>query len=302
MEKEFIQFVNRVTHCLRERLGEGYQMERKDTEGINGTVKHSLLLIRQDRDIHPCINLDAYYNLYQSGTDMESLIVAMLKSCNEESPFGLSSIADFTDWENVKLHIFAKLINTEKNSSLLSRIPNRSCLDLSLVYYVRMENLSGSECAVIQINNEHATYWGVSEDVLCQSAWENLLKSDKAMLKDMTDILGPFFLMEETGKTSAGKDIVMYVLSNKCRVNGAVHMCNREALREAAERMGDDFWILPSSVHEVILLPVSQTEDCAEGLVRIVKEVNDTQVEPQEILSYHVYRYSRKEGKITIAA
>lgn len=301
MKKEFIQFINQVTQRLRECLGEGYQVERKDTKGLNGTVKHSLMLIRQGRDIHPSVNLDTYYNLFQSGTDMESLIKNMLKSCMEDSPVSLSEIADFTDWENVKTHIYAKLINTRKNCLLLSQIPNRSCMDLSLVYYVRTESLFSNEYAVIQISNEHMNYWGVNEEMLYQSAWKNLKKPDEAIFEDMTDILSPL-LMEGAGKAFAGEEVVMYVLSNRYRANGAVHMCNRTALREASEWAGDDFWILPSSVHEVILIPVRQTEGCAEGLAGIVKEINDTQLEPQEILSYHVYRYSRRTGEITIAA
>ena len=302
MEKEFIQFINEVTQRLRERLGEGYQMEPEDTEGVNGTVKHSLMLIRQDRDIHPSVNLDTYYGLFQSGIGMERLIEDMLKSCREDSPVSLSAIADFKDWENVKAHIYAKLINTRKNCRLLSKVPNRAYMDLSFVYYVRMESRNSDEYAVIQVNNEHMEHWGVGEEMLCQSAWKNLRKPDEAVLEDMTDILSPLFLMEETRTTSAGEEAAMYVLSNRYRVNGAVHMCNRKALREAAEWLGDDFWILPSCVHEVILIPVRQTEGCAEGFAGIVKEVNDTQLEPQEILSYHVYRYSRTAEKVEIAA
>lgn len=78
-------------------------------------------------------------------------------------------------------------------------------------------------------------------------------------------------------------------------------MCNHDLLRKAAKALEDDFWILPSSVHEVILLPACQTDDCATGLAEIVREINDTQVELQEILSYHIYYYNRISEETIIA-
>lgn len=302
MNKNFREFEKEIKQKLQKTLGRKYQFAEKEFDGINGMVKHSLILICADKDLHPCINLDKYYSQYKSGVDIDILAEKILESCREDSTISTSSISQFKDWENVKPYIYAKLINTHKNLPLLTKIPNRDYLDLSLVYYVRLESSFTEEYAVVQINNEQMQYWGVNEDMLYQSAWSNILNPNEAVVENIANVLSPFFLKNEFKNTDSKEDIQMYVLSNRCCMNGAVQMCNRKAVREAAEMLEDDLWILPSSVHEVILLPVCRTEDCAAGLAGIVKEINNTQLEPNEILSNHVYHYSRKTGEITIAA
>lgn len=301
MENNFSIFVKQVTQKLLEHLGEDYQIESKQAYDINDVMKYSLMLVKTGSNIYPCVNMDTYYNLHQSGIDLDTLVGEILDSCKEDSPVNMSAISDFTDWDNVKSHIYAKLISTEKNHSLLSSIPNRAYLDLSIVYYVRMESFFNDKYAVVQISNEHMEYWGVNEDMVYQSAWKNLTEPDETVVKDMADILNPLFFMKQIYPAGNGEDTPMYVLSNRYYINGAVQMCDYGALQEAAKMLESDLWILPSSVHEVILLPVCQSEDCAQGLADIVKEINDTQLEPQEILSYHVYHYSRKSGETTIA-
>lgn len=146
---------------------------------------------------------------------------------------------------------------------MLSSIPNRAYLDLSIVYYVRMESFFNDKYAVVQISNEYMEYWGVNEDMVYQSVWKNLIKPDETVVKDMADILKPLFFMKQIYLAGDGEDISMYVLSNRYYINGVVQMCDYGALQEEAKMLESDLWILPSSLHAVILLPVCQTEDFA---------------------------------------
>jgi hypothetical protein len=79
-------------------------------------------------------------------------------------------------------------------------------------------------------------------------------------------------------------------------------MMNKDMLRETAEKFGKDLMILPSSIHEVLLIPAKDDEMNADELRQMVREVNDTQLALNEILSYHVYRYSQETEEISIAA
>lgn len=92
----------------------------------------------------------------------------------------------------------------------------------------------------------------------------------------------------------------MKVLSNTKRLHGAVCMLYPGVLKEMADRMGGDFFILPSSVHETILLP-----DAGEGLNgalrQMIREVNSTKVAPEEVLSDTLYRYDRAMGRVMTA-
>lgn len=80
-------------------------------------------------------------------------------------------------------------------------------------------------------------------------------------------------------------------------------MMDKNLLREAFRRIGKDFLILPSSVNEVLLAPVEEEnyEDKLAKTAQMVREVNDTQLEETEILSYHVYRYYADREEVAIA-
>ena len=91
----------------------------------------------------------------------------------------------------------------------------------------------------------------------------------------------------------------MYVLSNRARSNGAACMIYPYVLRMMGDILEEDFYILPSSIHEVILVPASAGISVAE-MEKMVCEINETQVPEEEILGSHVYRYSRKNKTISM--
>ena len=91
------------------------------------------------------------------------------------------------------------------------------------------------------------------------------------------------------------RDVPMYVLSNKTKIHGAACILYENVVKDFADYLNRDIFILPSSVHEVILVP-SQGAQKAQNLVEMVREVNETQVEEEEILSDSVYYFSREDG------
>ena len=104
---------------------------------------------------------------------------------------------------------------------------------------------------------------------------------------------------EKDGNDS--RDTDMYVLTNQCRRFGAAEILDKKTLRMVADQVGDGFIVLPSSVHETIVLP-SKEEPEYGRLADMVRAVNDTLVEAEERLSDHVYVYSRDEEMLKIVA
>jgi hypothetical protein len=96
--------------------------------------------------------------------------------------------------------------------------------------------------------------------------------------------------------------IPLYVVTNKERLYGAVAMLNQRIMKKAAEIINKDFMILPSSVHEILVLPATDEAEEINQLACMVNEVNTAEVRDDEILSSHVYRYNHKTGEIAIAA
>ena len=104
---------------------------------------------------------------------------------------------------------------------------------------------------------------------------------------------------ELTGMEETGKEDRMYILSNEIRSYGAAAILYEGRLEKIGDYLKENYYVLPSSVHEVIIVPESEAPGQAE-LSRLVKEINETQVDPEEVLSNHAYYYDRKQKKLRI--
>ena len=121
--------------------------------------------------------------------------------------------------------------------------------------------------------------------------------ADDMAFECMDELLTPCWDAEQEAKKELLKGCPMYVLGNKSRINGAVQMCSKDVMERLPE-----IKVVPSQATYLLWLDCSGVTEDAGELARIVKDVNDTQLAPEEILSYHVYRYSRLTGEVSIAA
>lgn len=298
---DFEEFFEDMEKRLRELCGGGCRLERQEFLGVNGTVKHALAVSGDREDVCPCVDMGRYYREYQAGAEPEGLAAHILDACRKEPPVKPGDVSRFLDWESVKGDIYARLINTGKNEGLLRQLVHRQRLDLSLVYYIRVEGIGDGETGTVQIRREYLEQWGVDEETLYRQAWKNLQDAGDAVIEDMEELLVAC-LGGETCQCAEREKGRMYILGSRDRRFGAVNMCSREMMQMAAALLDGDFWTLPSSIHEVILMPAEGQGMGAQELAALVKEVNDTQVGQDEILSYHVYRYDRERGELVIAA
>lgn len=208
------------------------------------------------------------------------------------------NISGISDWNEVKERISVKLINYEANQRLLMTIPHKRFLDLAEVYYYIADVCGRESMATILIQNQYMEMWGISRERLAETAYANCRRYLPVEIKSMKEILEEL----EGGSISQVVESSMpemYIATNRQRKYGAVVMLFSEVLGEFAERAEDDLYILPSSVHEIILLPVGTLDK--EILAETVRGVNRTQVSTEENLSDTVYRYCRESGRIEMA-
>lgn len=111
-------------------------------------------------------------------------------------------------------------------------------------------------------------------------------------LIDMAEVV-----REMVGDNEIPLEKLMYILTNKKKQYGATCILYEGVLREIAQRLQSDFYILPSSVHEVILLPTNNDSDRKE-LTEMVLEVNNSILSKEDMLSDHVYYFSKVNGII----
>ena len=304
---EFMEFTALVRDEVKRCIGDGYQVKLKNVRKNNGVVLTGLVIVQDGSIISPTIYLDNYYEAYASGTSTLTDIVSnVVNTYNRNKVSQYVDVKYLLDYENVKQKIVYKLVNTAKNKELLESVPHRDFLDLSIVFQCLVSLEEIGEEALILINNTHSGMWNVSVEELYQAAMENTHQLCPYEIKDITDVLCDI-MVEETPEGFSCNDfmaqfpesIPLYVLSNKSRVNGAACMLYPNLIQDFADIAGSSLYIIPSSIHELLLLPSGYAERSDE-IRDMIKMVNDTQVSDEEILSYSLYFYDRQEGKIVM--
>ncbi len=295
---EFTNFTTLVRNEVEKRAGENYHVKLNDVVKNNGIILRGITLMQDDSNISPTIYLNPYYDAYENGETTLGTVIDEVIDTYERNKVNRSiDMRFFLDYDSVKTRITYKLINTEKNKELLNDIPHIPFHDLSIVFQCL---ISGERFgnATILIHNVHLQLWKVNARELYERAMENTPILQGYDVTDMNTVLEEMRAFEEIEDTEYEEDIQqqvpMYVLSNKSRVHGAACILYPDILKDFAAVVEKDLYVLPSSIHEVILLPAEGTED-SEQLKLMVHEINESQVEDEEVLSDSVYFYRRRD-------
>lgn len=266
----------------------------------NGIKLHALSLTTEGEKVGVYVYLDVLFAKFVKCELDISEVVDVIENQYKEGinnfAFDISAINEFSKIKNL---IHGRLINTERNEEVLGAVPHREFLDLSIIYSINLKQCDGKGIGSIRISNDLMNRWGVSEDVLHQQMMENMHQAAEGNVSSMSSVMEELcgMVME-----SISPRFPMYVVSNQQKANGAIEILNRSVLEKAAVMLGEDFWILPSSVHELILLPMRNQQGDKEYIRAMIREINDTQVANEDILSYNLYFYKQSTGEIEIAA
>lgn len=196
-----------------------------------------------------------------------------------------------------KKSLFVKLVNTERNESLVEKCISKKFLDLSAVVRVVLK-MDKEGMASMALSKEDAEILDMTEEEIYAAALANTLRLFPPKLVN----LGRYVEMSIGAELPLGEDeVTTYILTNQKEVDGAVYFMSLEVVGAIAEALEDDLYILPCSVNEVLLVRASELEDRVDELKEMVRDVNETVVAEEEILSYSVYHYDKEHG-ITIAA
>ena len=301
---EFMNFTTLVREEVERRTGDNYRVRLNDVRKNNGVVLRGLTVMQDDSNISPTIYLNNYYEEYANGrATLVNVVNDVMDTYHRNKVNQSVDMRYFLNYESVQQRIIYKLVNTEKNRELLEDVPHIEFLDLSIVFQCMVAQEEFGTASIL-IHNVHMKLWDVSVENLYQAAKENTQRLQEYEIKSMADVLCEI-MREEDPENADSEDLAeefpdsvpMYVLSNKNRVEGAVCILYPDLVRDFAEAIGSSFYIIPSSVHEVLLLPAGHDGE-SEEIKSMIREINDTQVSKEEILSYSLYFYDREERKI----
>lgn len=297
MMMEFQEFVDAVFQDVAKKAAGEFEVQIHTPIKNNGVKPVGIAVIEGNGG--PCVYLDEPYRVYQGGEMQYDEIVDEVFRQLVDSRNALLGIdiEKFKKWENIQGNVRAKLINTGLNRELLKTVPHRMFLDLAVVYYVMVIE-RGEEIGMFLIHHGHMEAWGKDEEALYQTALENMRVDGDA----------DFFSMETLIRQICGalpadrwQDTGMYILTNRNKRFGASELLDKGTLRMIADQMGDGFIVLPSSIHECIVLR-PRVPSKHEDLSYMVRAVNDAEVSEEERLSDHVYAYSQNEDMLKIVA
>lgn len=289
------EFIGSVTGFLRETLPGGTELSLIPLEKNNGVILEGLSVRREGERAAPAIYLDTYYQEYLAGQPLRQIQETILECCEDSCFFGQFDADFFADYRKVKPTVVYKLINYEKNKELLGRIPHVPFLNLAMVFYCLLPDTPVGNATVL-IHNSHIRYWQITCTELYQDAKQNTPRLLPAEVKSMSQVL---LELSDGMEDSKDEVIPMYVLTNSRKALGAACILYDNMLKYCAECLGSAYYLLPSSIHEVILVPEKAVPDSGE-LAAMVRDINRTQVLRTEVLSDQIYFYRPESGRLSM--
>lgn len=302
----FQDFITEVIDEITVRSGGKYEAKKYERIKNNSTKRTGIVVSKEGMDIIPCLYLDDFFREYRDeNTDIEKImnkiyVVVTELMKDESSDIDLNRLKI---WETVEPHIYPKLINADKNRDLLETVPNRLLCDMAVVYYIVIGDNGKGQINTVLATKEHLVRWRKNETDLYAAAIRNMHDANDTCFNDMETLMNS--LMPD-GFMPEQKDNIpdlpkMYVLTNDRKVFGASKILDKDVLQMVADKLGDRFVILPSSLHEVLILPSTDAHEYGY-LGAMVQEVNDAAVGDEEQLSDHVYVYDINTDELTIVA
>ena len=272
----------------------------------NGVILDAITIMHCEQNAAPTIYLKDFYLRYCQGCTLEELAEELVEFAVQSNIRGKIPAQFFMDFAQVKNRFCYKLVNYKKNERFLQTVPHKRVLDLAMVYYYSVDPVV-MEHATVLIRHMDIMRWHITAEEVERAAIENTPKlltwKISTMAELMQEILDWEMEEDETNpfriSIEEKEPMPMYVLTNKEKYFGAACIFYPDVLKQISEKLEDNLYILPSSIHECIIIPASG-EYTRKSLSEMVTEINGTQVEETEVLSDHVYYYDRWKEKISM--
>ena len=291
----FEELVRQMRLDLMMKWGEDYEFQAACVQKINGVEQPVLRIRRKGNSVGIQIGIGDVCDRIRKGgnrREAEKELISRVEEGLKQIRSGetvLQTGQGILDYREARERLVYRLIQTRRNERLLQQIPHVPYLDLSIVFELYWKQ-EGQHCSCL-VYNSHLEQWGVTPEEVERQARENTPIRLPAVFDSLEQMLLPMMggLRQEPSGLS--------VLSNREGFHGAAAILYPGELKRAADQLQNDLVVLPSSIHEVLLLPDALGQDYGM-LTRLVQEINRNEVEQEEWLSDHPYRYLRKEDRL----
>ena len=308
----YSEFKDYMKEHIKEFLPEEYRDGTVEIQSVyknNDVILDSIRIKGIDEGrVVPVIYLNDSYKLYEGGESIDTIAEKLANFYVEHrKPNFNIDINSINSFDDVKEHIACRICNANSNKERLANAPHKIYADdLAITYHIIISK-DRDGIASTMINNDMMSHFGVDVDTIHKIAVDNIDKIYNPKFQSMADMIKGLFMkdfMEQGGideemAESMFQDMVgevkdpMYVLSGENAINGATVIVSPDVLDMVSKKLDGDYYVIPSSTHEVIIVPKFENFT-TEDLSAMVRDVNGTCVEPQDVLSDHVYEYDSK--------
>ncbi len=291
----YTTFKTQILQLLQKHLQPDTDIHIEPIIKNNGIMLDGLVIQENSVNISPTLYLNYYYEDYINGDSMEQVTAHILSDYKQHKSAQNIELSFFTQYDRIKYNIIFKVINYNSNQALLKKAPHFRFLDLAIVFScLLLDTPKGN--ATILILNSHMEYWKVSKEQLYAAAKINtplLLPFEIQPLDKLLNKMIPDWASPEDSQAPN-----LYVLSNQSNLYGASAILYTEYISEFSRDIGYDCYILPRSIHELLLMP-AEKHISPRDLTQMICQVNESHVLEEEVLSDHPYYFSMETGEIT---
>lgn len=275
------QFKKKIVIELKGYLPQRYaewKLELREVPKVNGYMDGIHLISKEGSGASPTIYVEDLYEYYRA-------CESMTKVCQKAASVFVVGVdyAAYLDtvtaMELPKQQIIYCLVNAEKNLRLLEDAPHRMVLDMALIYRVVLFHDDEGVNSTI-ITHDLAEHLGLTEEELYLLAKDNTPRVLPAAV----------YCQEES----------FAILTNQYKLLGSAVMLYAGELKSIAEQLDADLFVLPSSIHEVFLIPANGQS--ITDMNHTMIEANKTLIPPEDVLENHVYFYDRDRDMLGIPA
>lgn len=302
---DYETFKQEFAEDIKEKLSQrGYGEVMTSFHDIEKTNQNyeAISVVQAGSNIGVNFNIENAFGSYEHTGDYEGV----LASATGVIAGGLDQIPAvdvnaLMNYEVMKEKLSVEVISAEANEELLAKVPHDRIEDLAVVYRFIMESNEDGRASIL-VNNDLIERMGVTHEQLRADALENSPEIRPVVIQGMNEVMKEMMGPEAYEMFGIPDDTeeMMFIATVPDKNSGAGVLAYQDFMDQAAEKIGGDFYVIPSSIHEILLVP-DNGEVQAEGLKEMVQEVNATEVSPEEKLSDNVYHYDSKEHIFELA-
>ncbi|MBQ4562871.1 MAG: hypothetical protein IJA58_00155 [Lachnospiraceae bacterium] len=302
VEQVFHQKLKRdVQHNLEARGRHG-RVEIVQIVKHNDMKLTGMVFLREGGNVSPIVNLDLMYEDYKNGKPYSTLMQEAYSVLMEVRGRKISGLT-VDRYEDLKDKIRIRMCNPKQNEEWLKDKVHKPAGEFVCTYYAELFD-EGSSMAAKAVTHENLEEWGISEETLIRDAEENL-RQMPILMRDVEDIMLDVFF-EENGQNlyhlprEKWKSLngLVYAISNESRVYGASVLARDDVLKRLGEMFGANYYVLPSTVHDILAIPLSHGNLSIERFFHFVKTASEELIKPEERLSDAVLLYDRKQERL----